>query len=222
MRRIAISAIFGSVLILASSASAARTRHMEPRKCPPQHAHVIAADPYALVYEAFDPPFGDDLEVYGCAYGTRLSYLLGPPAEFSPGGGGGIEREALGGTMVAYEESLLSGGLGIEPTGRFLVIVRNLRTGRVVHRVPTGTSAIPTPRYVGLGSAVAIVVKNDGSVAWIVETGYPIAEYQVHAVDKSGGRVLASGTNIDSHSLALAGGTLYWTQGGKPFSTTLN
>lgn len=216
-----MSTIFGLVLLLASSANAVRTRHTEPRKCPPQHAHVIAADPYALVYEAFDPPFGDQ-EVYGCAYGTRLSYLLGPPAEFSPSGGGGLKGEVVGGTMIAYEESLLSGQLGIEPTRRQLVIVRDLRTGRIVYRVPTGTSAVPTPRSVGIGPAVAIIVKNDGSVAWIVETGYPVAEYQVHAVDKSGSRVLGSGTNIDPHSLALAGDTIFWTQGGKPFSETLN
>jgi hypothetical protein len=66
---------------------------------------------------------------------------------------------------------------------------------------------------------VAIVVKSDGSVAWIVESS---SEYQVRAVDKSGSRVLSSGTNIDPHSLALAGSTLYWTQGGKPKSAMLN
>jgi hypothetical protein len=69
---------------------------------------------------------------------------------------------------------------------------------------------------------VAIVVKNDGRVAWIVETGYPVAEYQVHAVDKSGNQMLAAGTDVDLHSLALTGSTLYWTQGGKPISSVLN
>lgn len=99
------------------------------------------------------------------------------------------------------------------------MVIRDLRTGRIVHRVPTGTPTEPTPRYVGLGSAVAIVVKSDGSAAWIVAPG--TSEYQVHAVDKSGSRVLASGTNIDPHSLALAGSTLYWRQGGKAESATL-
>ncbi len=121
--------------------------------------------------------------------------------------------------MVAYEESLLLGQLGIEPSRRQLVIVRNLSTGRLVHRVPTGTSGIPTPRSIGIGSAVAIVVKSDGSVAWIVESG---SEYQVHAVDKTGSRVLAAGTDVDPRSLALTGSTLYWTQGGKPASAALN
>ncbi len=66
------------------------------------------------------------------------------------------------------------------------------------------------------------MVKLDGSVAWIVETGEEEGRYQVHAVDKSGSRVLASGPNIDPSSLALAGSTLYWTQGDQPFSASLN
>jgi hypothetical protein len=68
----------------------------------------------------------------------------------------------------------------------------------------------------------ALLVKSDGSVAWIVETGYPVVQYQVHTVDKSGSRVLASGTDIDPRTLALSGGVLYWTQGGKPMSAVLN
>ena len=63
---------------------------------------------------------------------------------------------------------------------------------------------------------------RDGSVAWIVETNEEEGEYQVHAVDKSGSRVLASNPDIDPTSLALAGSTLYWTQGGQPATASLN
>jgi hypothetical protein len=103
------------------------------------------------------------------------------------------------------------------------VVVENLRTGRVLHKVPTGTSS---PGAVGIGPVVSLVVKSDGAVAWIVENEIPArhvpAEYEVHAVDKTGNRLLASGSDIDPHSLALAGSTLYWTQGGKPMSAPLN
>jgi hypothetical protein len=78
---------------------------------------------------------------------------------------------------------------------------------------------------VGVGPAVAIIVKSNGSVAWIAENeiGPPRgpAEYEVHALDSSGSRMLAFGSDIDPHSLALAGSTLYWTQGDKPFSAAL-
>jgi hypothetical protein len=46
--------------------------------------------------------------------------------------------------------------------------------------------------------------------------------YQVHAADTTGSRLLASGANIDPTSLALAGRTIYWMQGGRSFSATLN
>jgi len=45
--------------------------------------------------------------------------------------------------------------------------------------------------------------------------------YEVRAVDKTGSRLLASGGDIDPTSLALAGSTLYWTQGSLPFSAQL-
>ena len=71
-----------------------------------------------------------------------------------------------------------------------------------------------------------MVVKSDGAVAWIAENeiGPPHGppEYEVNAVDKTGNRTLAAGTDIAPSSLALAGSTLYWTQGGKPMSAPLN
>lgn len=66
-------------------------------------------------------------------------------------------------------------------------------------------------------------MKSDGAVAWIVETGYPDnVEYHVYAIDKTGRRMLASSADIVPYSLALAGNTVYWTQGGQPASTPLN
>jgi hypothetical protein len=67
-----------------------------------------------------------------------------------------------------------------------------------------------------------IVVKNDGAVAWINDTVQEENRFEVHAFDATGERVLAVGSNIAPESLALAGSTLYWTQGGKPFSATLH
>ena len=68
----------------------------------------------------------------------------------------------------------------------------------------------------------AIVVKSDGAVAWIVRTDPEEGMYQVHALDQTGSRVLSTGSDIAPSSLALAGSTLYWTQGGEPHSATLN
>jgi hypothetical protein len=133
----------------------------------------------------------------------------------------------LAGPVVAFDRYLsvyLQPGVREENE----IIVRNVATGAVLHRLPTGSPATP-PKYrdVGIGPATALVVKRDGAVAWIVEiveesASGAVVTYQVHAVDSTGSRVLAASSEIEPESLALAGSTLYWMQGGKPQSATLN
>jgi hypothetical protein len=241
MRRVAISVT--AVLVLLSAwvpVSDASKGHKMSAKCPPAQAHVLRSDRQAVVYEGVGPgtetrekPGGgvehykvDFFGIRGCARGFRRSYALGPPlsGEGSAGheGGGGTRNEALGGLMVAYEESGHGCGLdGSECSGTFIVVVRNLGTGRIVYKVPTGTPLHPTPGFVGVGETTAIVVKSDGAVAWITEV---LGEggYQVHALDKTGNRVLASNRDIKPYALGLRGSELYWVEGGKRMSSVLN
>jgi hypothetical protein len=91
-----------------------------------------------------------------------------------------------------------------------------------LHAVPTGTPPPSPERFVGNGETTAIVAKPDGAVAWITNTSQEAAQYEVHAVDRNGSRVLAVSSGIDRSSLALAGSTLYWTENGMPFSAKLN
>jgi hypothetical protein len=218
MRRIAISALPALVLLLAASPSAARASHAAAPKCSPAKSHVLLADAQVEIYsmvEVIDMYHDKGVVIYGCAYG-RKPYRLGAIELCYGARCGGPQREVLDGPLVAYEE-----GGGGEVANTYLVVVRNLRTGRMIHKLPTGTPVTPRPYWVGIGPTTTLVVKSDGAVAWIVETGYP-TEYQVHAVDKSGSRVLASGATIEPSSLALAGSTLYWTQGNEPASSPLN
>jgi hypothetical protein len=221
MRRIAISTISALALLLeAASPSAAHVRHTTPPKCPPAKSHVLLADAQVELYSAVEVVnmYNDKgARIHGCAYGHK-SYLLGAEVEECGSGVpcGGVRREVLAGPLVAYEE-----GSGGETANTYLVVVRNLRTGRVIRKLPTGTPVTPRPLWVGIGPTTAIVIKSDGAVAWIVETGFP-AEYQVHAVNKSGSRVLASGVDIAPSSLALAGNTLYWRQSGQSISAPLD
>ncbi len=152
---------------------------------------------------------------FGCSYGSPRTFYLGEP-HYGPtatSSEGGVEPKALVGTILAYED------IGLRQ-----MIVRNLRNGRVLHRVPIGTSAG------GRGEAHSVVLKTDGSVAWIAEFERKpmppaiglVTEYEVGAVDRTGTRVLAVATDIAPKSLALAGSTLYWTQRGAPMSTVLN
>ncbi len=230
MRRIAISTIPMLVLLMATaSPSAARVRYTTAAKCPPGKSRVLLADSEAELYIVKErlPPYQEpEPVVRGCAYGSRRSYLLGE-AEEHPGGsaGGGsssVKLETLAGSVVAYTPTGSSVRNGKERAS-VLMVVRNLRTGRVLHKVTTSMFAKPDAGPDSVGPIDSIVIKSDGSVSWIVGTGYPDdIEYHLYAIDQSGSRLLASGSNIEPYSLALAGSTLYWTRGGQPFSAPLN
>jgi hypothetical protein len=187
--------------------------------------HVLVADEQAMVYLRPETSSStgqyESTEIFGCTYKYGRSYDFGVPEMLN--NGGSVVRETLTGTFAAYEDASGSSGKYEEPyRPKWIIVVRNLRNGRVLHKIPTGTPTTPNPKFVGIGPTKAIVVKSDGAVAWIVETSAEEGKYQVHAVDQSGSRVLASSPEIEPHSLALVGSTLYWTQGGKPSSAVLN
>ena len=169
----------------------------------------------------------------GCAYGSARSFRLGMTHSNGNGAAIGTEHVTLNGVIVAYEAyATASRPVGSEQ-GYFYVVVRNLRTGKLLDRVPTGVPLEPDRRHVGVGPVKAMVVKADGAVAWIALddkqselnhhlSGHEDLSYDLYALDRNGERLLASGTELAPSSLALAGSTLYWTQGGRPFSAGLD
>jgi hypothetical protein len=244
MRRFVLAWVMLASLLWVVPSSGARSAQKKPARCAPGHARLIAADAHAQVFKAPEPPGPTgELGVWGCAYGHRPVFL-GPLPYGSAEGGGGLELETLAGPIVAYEESATGGRPGGRGRAEWRVAVRDLRDGKVLHRVATGTPVKPEAGVVGVGNVVALVVKSDGTVAWIADNyGRTVGTgtlsqtpyFDVEALDTSGVRLLASGTDIDPSSLALAvggtgigqggvgrpGNTLYWTQGGTSFWTSL-
>jgi hypothetical protein len=223
MQRVA-TAIFAMMLVVLVTAESVNAAHSRPKVSPtcrlPAHASLLLADSQAQVFESpsrgLSGPF-----IEGCAYGRRRAYMLGVPlGRPDPEGNEGVTREILAGTVVAYEFSAQP-AFGSGEGSTALVMVRDLRSGKMLQKVPTGTPSVPR-RGIGIGRALSLVVKSDGAVAWVAGALPPEGYYQVHALDGSGSRVLATGRSIDPQSLALAGSTLYWTQEGKPFSAALN
>jgi hypothetical protein len=205
----------------------ARPDNKAPFKCPPKNEGIVVADAQAIVYKAttivYEPEehkFVKGLqEIFGCAREKR-AYHFGSPPYGGTEGPGGVGPIVLAGAVVAYdigESSRFPLPMGREDNE---ILVRNLRTGKLLHRMPNGSPA--EPGDVGLGETAAIVVKNDGSVAWIVRAGRALGSIQVRSADKTGEHLLAASPEIAPESLALAGSTIYWTQGGKPMSATLN
>jgi hypothetical protein len=221
----------GLLLLLAASPAAARSTHRRQSRCTPGHAHLLASDAVAQVYEAGSHEDGFRPErIVGCIYGATHVYVVGFPSFGSGGGGGGSSVKQLAGTDVAVASSSSSMVYGTESAS---VLVRDLRTGRVIVDTPTGPPE-PSPaelhspgfgRIVGAGPVTSVVLKPDGALAWIASTpAYRVTlagSYQVYAFDSSGKRTLAAGNDIDPFSLALAGSTVYWTQSGKPSSAAL-
>ena len=226
-----VSADLGVLARESKSGSSHRSARGYTQVCGSSGDHlVVARGVQAMVYRAEKP----DLEYYGywgCVYGRKRSLLLGRElVSGSPYASFGIKDVTLAGDVVAYEVSFSSSPLGVneslgsmeEGKSERYVVVINLLSGRVLHKVPTGTLKPTVPKVIGAGETRAIVVKSDASVAWINDKFKKENRYEVHALDKAGDRVLAVGSNIAPTSLALAGSTLYWTQGGKPMSARLD
>jgi hypothetical protein len=180
-------------------------------RCRPPLVDVLASDRKAVLYTA-PVPGADELFVWGCTP-TSGKVRLGLQAQECSADGGcfGITREALGGTVVAYERFFVPGILalpGVDPEA--FVGIRDLRHPRMRRRYPTGN-----------GRVSDLVVASTGVVAWTTERSIGV-EPEVRAVDRTGSRVISTGPGVDPKSLALTGTTLYWTEHGIPQSVSLH
>jgi hypothetical protein len=244
-RKIMLGTVLLTLAVVpAAGASTGRGTHKNPAKCAPRR-QVLFADAQAQVYYAREEDF---FNIRACEYGQRGSVFVATcnreEGVVTCARGANI---TLAGSIVAYEYAISSYNKYLfeeKPFNKWYVEVQDLRTGHVLHKVPTGAALKPEPRSIGTGSVVKLVLKSNGSVAWIANDGQrtgseppPEVPYlNVYALDKTGIRLLAAGNGIDPASLALsdggvnasltgrpvAGSTLYWTQGGKAFSSSLN
>lgn len=150
---------------------------------------------------------------WACAEAKGSIYRLNPRGEFGPTE---IFRTALSGHFVAFARDDRCGAC----SGFFThVIVKSLFSGRDLYR-----EAAPADQEEGDGGVTALVVKRNGSVAWLARdfTGGD-EETQVVARDGDGRRLLDRGPGIAPGSLALSENraTIYWLHDGAPRSATL-
>ena len=197
------------------------------RQCPNRHGHVMLANREAEVYvrRQGEGPHGglQPKEIVGCAYAKGRVYEFGPPP--CPRC---VEPEAevrsviVVGHFVAYEFYGPAENLPLpEPQGGSQeVLVVDLLNGRVVHREPTGPAL--EPGGTGRGPARTIVLKRNGSVAWINSFNTSPGEFEVHIADRRGRRAAASGPTIEPLSLRLRGNRIYWSQAGHTMSAPLD
>jgi hypothetical protein len=189
----------------------------------------------------------DEAVAYACARGHHPVPVHGifVSAEFPPCNLGclpraSLETIALSGTMLAYQTVRGHSDRYHQcraPCADWLIRVRDLATGSFLRSVPTG----PVPKSftddngyhpIGAGPAVRVVATPNGSVAWTVANvvrqveqerlglDVPIS-YELRRVGAQGEQVLASGIDLDPHSLTMRGSRLEWVQGGSRKSATL-
>jgi hypothetical protein len=168
--------------------------------CGPGHAKTLAADGAARVYS-------HDGNVYGCARAGHESFRLGSVANsMSEGRAGPI---ALAGVDVAYGLTYY----GVDTISAD-VVVRSLTDGAVLRRQNSYTGQLG-PEY--FETVEDIVVKRDGSVAWIASGGSVIsgtpAGIEVEKSDRSSSTLLDKSKQIAKRSLRLHGSRLRWRDG---------
>lgn len=155
----------------------------------------------------------DPGRVYLCSYRTRSRTAIGWDDCFN----------ALGVVEVRFTRRFVALGLwSCAPGGTSATVdLRSTASGRRVRRILRPGGDDPGE----LEYVTDLVVRCDGALAWIIElrdTAGSQARYQVRSsLSGTASTILAEGNDIAAGSLALAGSTLYWTQGGLPRSASL-
>jgi hypothetical protein len=201
-----LGTLSGVTCLLACGAAAGAAHSVAP-VCGPARAHTLAADSLARVYSRGG-------KVYGCAKGSHSSYVLGSASHSV--GQARVGPIALAGVDVAYGKT--TSGVDVISAE---VVVKNLTDGRTLRNQPAtaGNFGPETAQRVD-----SIVVKPDGSVAWIATINSIISHRgttQVRKSDRTSRTSLDSGRKIKPGSLRLGGSKLSWSDGSVTKTATL-
>jgi hypothetical protein len=206
-RRLGVLLALLPALALALGPPPARAAAAPRDACFPSGARTLEASKRARVFSV--RARGGARPVFACLHATGRRVRLGDRIDCL---GQAARDFRLAGRFVGFiaEFCPTPGG-----SGASLGLV-DLRGGRV--RLVSGLFAFG-------GGVTDFVLKANGSAAWIErpEVGAPASTpHLVMKRDADGRAQLASGSDIDSSSLALAGSTVYWTQGGAPRAAILD
>jgi hypothetical protein len=204
---VAVSACGGAAADTGSSAHSGARPARSTVPCGPRSARTLAASPVARVYVSRD-------NVFGCSQHAHRQLTLGNSRTC-------IRTTMVGAAAVAGEIAAYGATECGVDTGRGNLVVRRLDTGRVLHTQPAVTGRVGVEGHTAVES---VVIKPDGSAAWIGEAeaiGPPHSATEVHELTGTRSRLLDSGTAIASDSLRLHGSRLSWRHGNVTRTATL-
>lgn len=198
------AALTGTTLGLAMGSTSSRMR-----LCGPKSAKTLARSSSARL-------FLRQAKIYGCANGKRHQFLIGNQSSclVAPGLASPV---AAAGQLAGY-------GLVrcLVDTRSASVVIRRLSDGKQLNRLAASTGK---QRPESFDSVASLVLRSDGSVAWITTVASPLARVstaEVHRADRHGAALLDSGPAINPRSLSLHGSTVSWTDGGSRRSASLS
>jgi len=186
-------------LALAGGAGAAAS-------CAPAGSQVLARSASAELY-------GAGGKVYGCL-GSRVTVLGAGPSLRNPTR---VAREVLAGRFAGVDVAQM----GVDTFASSVKIV-DLASGATLASAP---ATAPLARPESFIQVAAMAITRGGTLAWIGSAsaiGMPTAIYEVRTLRARADRLLARGSGIDPHSLALSGTTLRWRAGGRAYSAVLS
>jgi hypothetical protein len=200
--RLRIALVSVTAIVVAASGASAHGA-----LCGPSKARTLAADRLARVYSRGG-------KVYGCAKASHSSYVLGSAS--SSMGQGRVGPIDLAGVDVGFGRT--TSGVDVISAE---VVVENLTDGRVLrdHGATAGNFGPETAQQVD-----SIVVKADGSVAWIASVSSIVSHRgttQVRKSDRTRRTSLDSSRKIKPDSLRLDGSKLTWREGSTTKTATL-
>src|SRR5215469_2350820 len=206
----AIAAIVFLLSATRSVSGAARFNAGLP--CPPRGAKILARGRQARVYSPHHPEKG---YVWACLTSNGHRQRLGalpPRPVFNESRGVLLDRTRfrLRATWVAYSERFL----GVD-TSVTAVVAKDLDSSTTKY-CRLGFTQAPS----ALPKVTGIVIKDNGSVAWLGETRPPATTgrgpltREVGVCDSDGNRVVETGEGLQLDSLALHGSKLSWVNAG--------
>lgn len=181
------------------------------RRAAPEKARAIQATTRAVAFSAVG---ADGREVFACRRGARAR-SLGLSAT-CPLGCAGIRAVQLSDRYAAWEDVTAGSRDGDDHD---LVRVRSLTSKAPARSIPSGGSSrvLGDPPYRSPlpGSVTDLLLRADGSVAWIAQA--ESGRTPTHSVWISAAgmppRQLDDGPDVRAGSLAAAARRLYWTRG---------
>jgi hypothetical protein len=193
--------------------------------CQPEGWETVAENVFARIYTVEGVNGGEpETRFFACRLDSDRSKLLG--REYFPYSGQDfVDHIVLANEKVAYVTGFQDYRYG--PRKQFSLRMLDMATFTIEldrrYEVPGPSGAYDR-------AITAVVLKANGSVAWILNrTDYGVGgpnftqTYEVHKSDTSGADgLIDSSPDIDPTSLALNGSVLTWTRSGETQSATLD